>query len=76
MSRRPVGSHRHQCLGLDTPTFKIWGKLYAKHEAKGFQLDVMDSLIAAQGLEHSLIVATRNTTDFPAEVKTINPWKS
>lgn len=63
-----------QCLGLGTPTLKIWGKLYAKHEAKGFQLDVMDSLIAAQALEHGLTVATRNTTDFPAEVKTTNPW--
>lgn len=65
-----------QCLGLDTPTLRIWGRLYARNEAKGFQLDVMDSLIAAQALEHGLIVATRNTTDFPPEVKTLNPWKS
>ncbi len=64
-----------QCLGLDTVTFKIWGKLYAEHEAKGFQLDVMDSLIAAQALEHKLIVATRNTADYPADVMTCNPWK-
>lgn len=65
-----------QCLGLGTPTFKIWGKLYAKNQAKGFHLDVMDSLIAAQGLEHGFIVATRNTADFPPEVETINPWNS
>lgn len=64
-----------QCLGLDTPTFKIWGDLYAKNESKGFQLDVMDSLIAAQALRHGLIITTRNTADFPAGVKTINPWK-
>ena len=63
-----------QCLGLNTVTLKMWGKLYAKHEAKGFQLDLMDSLIAAQALEHELIVTTRNTADYPADVMTCNPW--
>jgi predicted nucleic acid-binding protein len=63
-----------QILGLDTITLKSWGKLYAKHEAKGFNMDVMDSLIAATALVHQLTVVTRNTTDFPADVKTINPW--
>ena len=32
-----------QTLGLDTATLKTWGKLYAKHEAKGFNIDVMDA---------------------------------
>ena len=63
-----------QTLGLDTATLKTWGKLYAKHEAKGFNMDVMDSLIAATALVHQLIVVTRNTSDFPTDVKTINPW--
>jgi predicted nucleic acid-binding protein len=36
----------------------------------------MDSLIAAQAVEHQLIVVTRNTSDFPPEVKTFNPWES
>ncbi len=69
------GDFIEQCVGFDTPTFKIWGRLYATNEAKGLQLDVMDSLIASQAIEHSLIIATRNTTDFPKEVKTTNPWK-
>jgi predicted nucleic acid-binding protein len=34
----------------------------------------MDSLIAAQALEQGLVVTTRNTADFPPEVKTFNPW--
>ena len=63
-----------QTLGLDTTTLKTWGKLYGKHEAKGFNMDVMDSLIAATALVHQLIVVTRNTSDFPTDVKTINPW--
>jgi predicted nucleic acid-binding protein len=64
-----------QILGLDTVTLKAWGKLYAKHEAKGFNMDVMDSLIAATALVHQLTVVTRNTADFPTDVKTYNPWK-
>jgi predicted nucleic acid-binding protein len=63
-----------QLLELDTATLKSWGKLYAKQEAKGFNMDVMDSLIAASALVHGLIVVTRNTADFPADVKTQNPW--
>jgi predicted nucleic acid-binding protein len=63
-----------QILGLDTFTLKSWGKLYAWHEAEGFNMDVMDSLIAATALVHQLIVVTRNTADFPSDVKTLNPW--
>ena len=63
-----------QVLGLDTNTLKSWGKLYAKHEAKGFNIDVMDSLVASTALVHQLIVVTRNTADFPPDVKTLNPW--
>jgi toxin FitB len=63
-----------QILGLDTMTLKSWGKLYAKHEAIGFNMDVMDSLIAATALVHQLTVVTRNTADFPADVTTLNPW--
>lgn len=63
-----------QCLTLDTQTLKAWGKLYAANEARGFQLDVIDSLIAAQALQQNLIVVTRNITDYPAETTTLNPW--
>ncbi len=62
------------CLPLDAETLKVWGKLYAKHEAKGRNLGIVDSLIAATALVHGLVIATRNTKDFPPELKTINPW--
>jgi predicted nucleic acid-binding protein len=63
-------------LDLDADVLKAWGKLYAKHEAKGFNMGILDSLLAATALVHGLIVATRNTGDFPDDVKTVNPWKT
>jgi predicted nucleic acid-binding protein len=35
---------------------------------------VLDSLIAAAAPVHQLIVVTRNTADFPANVKTLHPF--
>jgi predicted nucleic acid-binding protein len=63
-----------QILDLDTTVMKAWGQLYAKHEARGFNMDVLDSLIAATALVHKLTVATRNVSDFPSDVKTVDPW--
>ena len=63
-----------QTLKRDTTTLKGWGKFYAKHEVKGFNMDVMDNLIAATALVDQLTVVTRNTSDFPSDVKTVNPW--
>ena len=53
---------------------KTWAAFYAAHEAKGRNLVLLDSLIAATAITHDLIVATRNTRDFPSGVKTLNPW--
>ena len=62
------------CLPLDPSTLKVWGMLYAKHEANGLNLGVLDSLIAATALARDLVVVTRNTADFPPGVKTLDPW--
>ena len=63
-------------IDLDAAILKTWGVLYAKHEAKGFNMGILDSLLAATALEHGLIVATRNVADFPPDVKTVNPWQT
>jgi predicted nucleic acid-binding protein len=61
-------------LPIDAAVFEIWGELYAKNQAAGQDLDVLDSLIAATAIRHHLVVVTWNTADFPPEVKTLNPW--
>jgi predicted nucleic acid-binding protein len=66
--------HEHSCLPLDIAVLKEWGKLCGRHQARGLNLGVLDSLIAATAIVHGLTVVTRNTGDFPPEVKTLNPW--
>jgi predicted nucleic acid-binding protein len=64
-----------RCFALDREPLKVWGKLCAANQARGFNLGLLDSLIAATALHHNLSVVTRNTKDFPREVKTLNPWE-
>jgi predicted nucleic acid-binding protein len=54
---------------------RAWGQLCARHQRKGRQLPVLDSLIAATAICHKLILVTRNTSDYPPEVELLNPWK-
>lgn len=62
-------------IPLDTSTMLLWGSLTARLEHAGQPLSVMDGLVAATALQHSLIIATRNITDFqPCGVQFINPW--
>ena len=62
-------------LPLSRDVLKAWGQLCGTHEAQGHRLPMIDSLLAATALFHDLIIVTRNTTDFPPEVQTFNPWK-
>lgn len=53
-----------------------WGRLTSAGLARGLQLAVRDTVIAATAAAHSWTVATRNTKDFaPLGVKTFDPWK-
>ena len=63
-------------LPLDTQTMFLWGSLTARMENSGHPMPAMDSLIAATALQNSLILATRNVSDFlPCGVQVINPWE-
>ncbi|MGC9526945.1 MAG: type II toxin-antitoxin system VapC family toxin [Limnospira sp.] len=62
-------------LGIDTQTMLIWGKLVGELEQGGRSLPVMDSLIAAIALQHSLTLVTRNENDFKGtNLEIVNPW--
>jgi toxin FitB len=63
-------------IPLAAETMFLWGSLTARLEKLGQPLPVMDSLIAASALQHSLILATRNLADFVnCGVALINPWE-
>ena len=61
-------------LPLNCDVLKTWGQLCGAHEAQGHHWPVIDSLLAATGLFDDLTIVTRNTADFPPEVRTLNPW--
>lgn len=65
----------HRILEIDRSTMLRWGELIASLEKKGRNLPVMDSLIAAICLEHSLTLVTRNEKDFDGTtINILNPW--
>ncbi|MGB3238182.1 MAG: type II toxin-antitoxin system VapC family toxin [Geitlerinemataceae cyanobacterium] len=64
-------------LGIDMTTMLLWGELVGRLEPQGRVLPVMDSLIAAIALQHSLHLVTRNKNDFAGTgVEIVNPWSA
>jgi predicted nucleic acid-binding protein len=59
---------------FDEEASRTWAVFYARHQLKGRPLGSFDSLIAASAIAHGHTLATRNTTDFPADVPVVNPW--
>jgi toxin FitB len=61
---------------LDLDAMLLWGNLVAKLEFQGRSLPLMDSLIAAIALHHSLTLVTRNEKDFSGiGIPIVNPFK-
>jgi tRNA(fMet)-specific endonuclease VapC len=63
-------------LGLDTNILLQWGALAGRLETLGTPMPAIDSLLAATALDRSLVLVTRNESDFRASgVQILNPWK-
>jgi toxin FitB len=63
-------------LPVDTAVMERWAQLQAASERAGRRLPLLDSLLAATALAHSLTLATRNTADFKAaSVPLLDPWR-
>jgi toxin FitB len=63
-------------LPVDRAIADLWGELRALAQLKGRPLSVIDGLLAATALQHSLTVVSRNVTDFAvAGLPVVNPWE-
>jgi toxin FitB len=63
------------CLPWDATISRRWAKLMVDLKQRGDKCLLLDSMIAATGLQHDLTVATRNTRDFnKTDVQVLNPF--
>lgn len=61
-------------LEVDTAVILKWGQMYGTCQRKGEQLPIVDGLLAATALQHSLIVVTENVKDFlKTGIEVFNP---
>ena len=64
-------------LPVDTAVMERWAELQIATQKAGRRLPLMDSLLAATALTHSLTLVTRNLADFKAAgVPLLDPWTS
>jgi hypothetical protein len=69
------GITRLTCLPWDAAIANQWAILLSKLRKKGKSMPLKDSMIAATAAHHSLIIATRNVSDFKsANVTIVNPF--
>ena len=62
-------------LSFNRGVAHVWGQLRARLRAEGLELPTIDGQLAATAVRHSLVIATRNISDFePAGVDVFNPF--
>jgi toxin FitB len=68
---------QNRIIGIDMHVSILWGKIQCIAEKKGKPMPAIDSLIAATGIAHDLIVVTRNVSDMEQSgVRLLNPWEN
>lgn len=68
--------HKASILPITTNVAETAAVLKANASKAGYTLHIEDAIIAATAVEHRLVLATRNTSDFAVtHIKHINPWK-
>ena len=64
-------------LPVDQSIADRWGLLRAQAQMKGRPLSVVDALLAATALQHSLTIVSRNVSDFSVVgLAVVNPWEA
>jgi toxin FitB len=70
-----AGIEHLYCVPWEAETGLKWAELLARLRATGKAMPIKDSLIAATAAVHSLIIATRNGSDFVnAGVRVVDPF--
>ncbi|MBI4532774.1 MAG: type II toxin-antitoxin system VapC family toxin [Candidatus Melainabacteria bacterium] len=64
-------------LPIEEAVAEQWGMLAHQARRKGKPLAIIDGLLAATAVHHSLTLVTRNINDFTlGQVSVLNPWGS
>jgi toxin FitB len=64
-------------LPIDDDVLRHWAQIMGVAEARGRPVDGLDQIFAATAMAHGLVLATRNTRDFPPDVvgvPIVDPW--
>lgn len=72
-----IDSFSDRILPITKQICITWAEMKSTAERNGFQLPVIDGLLAATAKEHNLVFVTRNTKDIePTNIKMFNPWNA
>ncbi len=69
-------SFTNRCLPFDSETATHYARIIAFTKEQGRPMSVEDAQIAAIAVQHSALLATRNTSDFDflENLNLVNPW--